>query len=287
MTTPTSAQYDAAIAAAINADCATSDILPNGQALWVFGDATSVNGVSTVSGYGYPHNEFALQTPGVASFDVLPGSYGYGWMQVPNWSDGTYFWPSAVSVAGGTVYVYGERIQGLGTLVSNEVATFNASTLVYEGVTALPGTQEWGGVLHSSGGFWMVGTVNVTGGKSGSIAWVPTGSETNQAGWSIAPNVFPVALDVGTIVSLIETATGYAAFTKLGDEYGSNSVIEMTSGSILGPWTTVQTWAAPVPSGCLSYSVETHAGAPSGQVLLSYAVNGSAQYSPDFLQVTP
>jgi hypothetical protein len=89
-TPPTAAALDAGIAQAIGADVAPSVVLPSGSyagdALWVFGDTTKVNGVSTTGQFGYPHDAFAVQQPGTATWTVLPGHYGttYGggpWQQ--------------------------------------------------------------------------------------------------------------------------------------------------------------------------------------------------------------
>ena len=81
--------WDTALAKVIYADDTQSVTLPDGDVLWVFADTTQVNGVSTVGPYGYPHNAFVLQTAGTLTFRAVPGAYGYGWQQVPNWSDNT------------------------------------------------------------------------------------------------------------------------------------------------------------------------------------------------------
>lgn len=292
-TPPPASAYDAGIAAAIHSDDASSTELPDGENLWVFGDTTEVDGVSTVSGYGYPHDAFALQEPGSTTFQVLPGPYGYGWQQVPNWSNGDYFWPSGLTVDGPTLYVFGEQVSGI-SVVTDAVAQFSAATLTYQSITLLPTAEDWGGILWGQGGFWMPGTSNVsctgaTDCKTGVLAWVPTGDETDYTAWAVTPGVFPPALNTGTVISPVQTTTGYAVFTKEGDEYGSNSIEELTSASMTGPWTVSQIIPAPCPPGTLTYGVEVHQNEPvsASQVLLTYAVNGKAQYWPDFVYVTP
>src|SRR5215471_4721662 len=111
-TVPTAAQYDTAIANAVSADVASSVKLPDGNFLWAFGDTTKVNGVSVSGADGYPHDSFAIQVPKTASFTMLAGPYGFGWQQVPNWSNGDYFWANGMIVVGTTLYVYGDQVSG-------------------------------------------------------------------------------------------------------------------------------------------------------------------------------
>jgi hypothetical protein len=111
-TVPTAAQYDTAIAKAVSADVASSVKLPDGNFLWAFDDTTKVNGVSVSGADGYPHDSFAIQVPEQASFTMLAGPYGFGWQQVPNWSNGDYFWANGMVVAGSTLYVYGDQVSG-------------------------------------------------------------------------------------------------------------------------------------------------------------------------------
>lgn len=292
----TTTQYDNALSSVIHADNAQSVTLPNGKILWVFGDTTQVNGVSTVGPYGYPHDAFVLQQPGTLNFSAVPGSYGYDWQQVPNWSDGTYFWMSTPIVYNGTLYILGERIDGAAnfSVVGSYVASFNATTLAYENITAVPtgatGTTTWGGAVAASGGWWITGTHGVscsyaTDCKVGDIAWVPSGDLTNESDWQVYNNVIPATDNAGTVMSPIQTSTGWDIFTKQGDAYGGTNIERLTSSTMTGTWTVNGTWPAPSPSGTVTYSTAVHPeqASPSGEVLLSYSVNGvSADYYPLF-----
>jgi hypothetical protein len=296
---PTAAQYNSAFSGMIHTDVAASVELPPGDFgsdvdLWIGGDTTQVAGMSVEGADGYPHSAFVEQQAGTTNFITLGGKYGFGVQQVPNWSNGDYFWASSAFVDGNELYVFGQQIQGLGDVIADAVAQFSALSLDYQGVTLLPWTDSWGAPVAGSGGFWMPGTSNVpcanaTDCKTGDVAWVPLGDEMNPADWTVTAGVFPPSLNVGTAISIVPDVNGgYAAFTKEGDEYGSNSVEELTANSVLGPWTVSQIIPAPVPSGAVSYSVQLHAnegGLEAGQQLLTYAVNGPTQYYPDFVYV--
>lgn len=279
--------WDTALADVIHADVTQSVTLPDGGVLWVFGDTTSVNGVSTVGPYGYPHDAFVRQTAGTLSFQAVAGSYGYGWQQVPNWSDGTYFWMSTPVVDSGVLYVLGQRIQGVNpfTVVGSYVAVFNASTLAFQRVVALPGGATgktvWGGIARTTGGWWVTGTHGVTCSDAtdcsvGDLAFVPTGDLATASAWTVHNNVVPATTNVGTVLALTKTGTGWDIFTKLGDAYGGTQIERLAATSVTGTWTVTGTWSAPSPAGTVTYGVAVHPeqAAGSGQTLVSYNVNG-------------
>lgn len=288
---------DTAMGAAVHADDAQSVTLPNGNILWVYGDTTQVNGTSTSGIYGYPHDSFVLQKPGTATFTPVAGSYGYGWQQVPNWSDGTYFWMSSPVVDNGVLYVLGQRIQGVSpfTVVGNYVAVFNASTLAFQKIVAVPsdasGTAIWGGIAKDTGGWWVTGThgvscVYATDCKVGDIARVPFGSLATPSKWQVSSNVIPASTNIGTTLGLVKTNAGWDIFSKLGDAYGGTQIERLSAASVTGVWTVNGTWDAPSPAGTVTYAAAVHPeqAAPSGQVMASYAVNGDdADYHPLFL----
>jgi hypothetical protein len=289
--------WTAALEKVIHADVTQSVTLPGGDVLWVFGDTTRVNGVSTVGPYGYPHSAFVRQTAGTLSLRALSGPYGYGWQQVPNWSDGTYFWMSTPIVDNGSLYVIGERIRGVSpfTVVGPYVAVFNASTLAFQRIVPLPsgatGTTMWGGVARASTGWWITGTHRV--GCSGpancsaaDMAFVPFGRLADATGWTVYDNVIPETTNIGVVLALRETATGWDIFTKRGDAYAGTEIERLTATSVTGTWTVTGTWGAPSPAGTVTYAVAVHPeqAASSGQILVSYNVNGiEAQYYPRFL----
>lgn len=290
--------WDTSMGAAVHGDDAQSVTLPNGNILWVYGDTTQVNGTSTVGAYGYPHDSFVLQKPGTLTFTPVAGSYGYGWQQVPNWSDGTYFWMSSPVVDNGVLYVLGQRIQGVSpfTVVGNYVAVFNASTLAFQKIVAVPsdatGTSIWGGIAKDSGGWWLTGThgvscVYATDCKVGDIARVPFGALATPSKWSVYSNVIPETTNVGTTLGLVKTGAGWDIFTKLGDAYGGTQIERLSAPSVTGSWTINGAWDAPSPTGTVTYAAAAHPeqAAPSGQLLVSYAVNGGsdADYHPLFL----
>src|SRR5690348_13129854 len=89
---------------------------------------------------------------------VLRRRMPYGWQQVPDWPDGSYFWMAAPAVAGDSVYVTGERIsRTAGTAGGEYTARFTVGagdTLTYRGITALtgpPGGTQWGAAAPDPG----------------------------------------------------------------------------------------------------------------------------------------
>ncbi len=262
---------------AVHADVAASAYDPAlTEDVWIFGDTTVINGRSVVSGYGYPHSTIGAGNP----LRVRAGRYGYGWQAVPNWPDGTYFWAGGIVADRGTVYVFGQRIRGVSpfSIVGDYVARFSASTLAYQGMSVMPGTVSWGGVLPARYGFWITGTRGAP--KTGDIAWVPWGHEAASASWRITRGTFPASDGLGTTIALARTGSGVAAYTKRWDAYGSDQIEKLTASWPGGRWTLAsRTITAQAPTGCVTYSIEAHAGG-----WLSYAVNGPAQYWPDFIR---
>ncbi|MGH3176829.1 MAG: hypothetical protein ACRDPF_23560, partial [Streptosporangiaceae bacterium] len=114
---PDLAAYDQGIAAAARSDLAASARLPDGAQVYLFGDTVAVNG-QVICGpsacpYGYPHDSIAIQRPGTATFAMqscAAAGCPYGWQQVPDWPDGSYFWMAVPAVEGTSLYVTGERI---------------------------------------------------------------------------------------------------------------------------------------------------------------------------------
>ena len=114
---PDLAAYDRGVAAAVRSDLTASARLPDGGQVYVFGDTLAVNG-QVICGrsrcpYGYPHDSIAIQPPGTATFRMqscAAAACPYGWQQVPDWPDGSYFWMAAPAVEGTSLYVIGERI---------------------------------------------------------------------------------------------------------------------------------------------------------------------------------
>jgi hypothetical protein len=297
-TLPTAAQYDTAIAAAVSADVASSVKLPDGNILWAFGDTTEVNGVSVSGADGYPHDSFAVQVPEQASFTMLAGPYGYGWQQVPNWSNGDYFWANGMVVVGSTLYVYGDQVSGL-SVVGYAVAQFSVSdnTITYQTITILTGaaSEGWSSVVPVSGGYDLIGSRN-TGGSgclsdciTGDVAFAPTGDLATPADWTVTDAVFPSSLDLGNVISVTRSGSLYVAVTKRDDILGS-AIEVLTSSSLTGGWSIYGTDSITPTAGCSeTYSAELHPGegAPADEYLVSWANNGSSgsgtcAYSPSF-----
>jgi hypothetical protein len=155
---PDLAAYDRGVAAAVRSDLAASVRLPDGGQVYVFGDTVAVNG-QVICGPsrcpdGYPHDSIAIQRPGTATFAMqscAAAGCPYGWQQVPDWPDGSYFWMAAPAVAGGSVYVTGERISRTAGAAGGEyTARFTVGAgdaLTYQGITALTGPAR----RHSGG----------------------------------------------------------------------------------------------------------------------------------------
>jgi hypothetical protein len=306
----TPAQYTANFAGVINTDVASSVRLPDGAELYLGGDVTAVNKVSTEGSYGYPHDAFITESaPGSASFKVVPGHYGTDyvngvatpgaqWQQVPNFSNGDYMWFSGGLVDGATLYVYGEEVQGLGTVEGEAMAEFNATTLAYEGTTVWASgagdDSMWSASVPVSGGHDLIGMNSATcvdaTDCTGDVAFVPSGQEMNPAAWTITTNVFPSSAGLGNQISVVAASGGgYLAYAKGCDVCGNGSLIkELSAPSLTGAWTlTGRTWVTSAPSGATTYSVQAHPddSAP-GTLLISYAVNGDGQYYPNFFSIT-
>jgi len=293
---PTTAQWDAKLAAVIHSDNTQSVVLPSGKTLWVFGDTTQANGTSVVTSKGFPHDSFVLQDAGAMNFHAVPGSYGYGWQQVPNWADGTYFWMSSPVVDHGTLYILGSRIKGESPykVVGEYAAEFNASTLKFEKMVSVPaganGQTVWGGIAADSNGWWVSGTHSVscslsTDCRAGDFAWVPVGDLGTATMWQVHTDVIPAGTNIGTVVAVTKARHGWVAFSKTGDSFGGTTIERLTAQSVTGTWRAAGAYPAVSPAGSMTYSVAVHPeqAAAAGNVLVSYNVNGiSADYHAMF-----
>ncbi|HEV2412461.1 MAG TPA: ricin-type beta-trefoil lectin domain protein [Candidatus Saccharimonadales bacterium] len=289
----TPAQFNAAFDGTIHSDVTESVQLPNKNILWIFGDTNMIDGQPA----GFPHDAFLTQKPNSLTLTAVPGPYGHGWQQVPNWSDGTVFWMNIPVVDGNTLYIMGERVNESSSgfkVIAPYMAEFNASTLAYEGVMAMPGGSTgatvWGGVARTNNGFWVTGTHQVScyivNCKVGDVAFVPFGDLARNNMWQIYNNVIPATANVGTTLGLIQTSTGWALFTKQGDAYGGSSVERLSATNVTGTWTVNGTWPISSPSGSTTYGVAVHPEqvAPNGDVLVSYNVNGTSSTTYPYAQ---
>jgi hypothetical protein len=296
------AGYDRGVAAAARSDLAASVRLPDGGQVYLFGDTVAVNG-QVICGpsacpHGYPHDSIAIQRPGTATFAMqscAATGCPYGWQQVPNWPDGSYFWMAAPAVEGSSLYVIGERIsQPAGAVQGEYTARFTVGAgdaLTYQGITTLTGPAgetQWGSATADPGGrgWWLTGTRN-TGGTGGTgcvadcttmdTAFVPSAALTRPSAWHVQPGVLPSGegYDLGTVVSMSHVAGhGWVAFTKRDDITGS--VLErLNAWHVTGPWhVAAQRWPATPAPGCgWTYSAQAHPAspAPAGQMLVSWA----------------
>lgn len=305
MALPTSAfptgQWVTKLGNTIHSDDTQSVKLPNGKILWAFGDTTQINGKSTVFSLGFPHQAFVLQTPKTLKFTPHHGPFGFTWQQVPNWSDNSYFWMTSPVVDKGTLYVLGMRINHSGAQVGTYVALFNASSLKYERIVPLPGgptgKTAWNGIVKGPHGWYVAGTHPVpckkgaqlpTDCRSGDIASVPFGDLGQKSKWDVHANVVSKALDLDNTLAITKvSSSNWVIFVKVGGPFSTNSIERLTASSVFGPWKQSGTWNAPAPQGSQTYNVAVHPeqAAPSGDVLVSYNVNGgnAKNYHPLFL----
>jgi hypothetical protein len=281
---------------AIHADVGDSVVLPGGREVWDFGDATAINGKAV----GFPHFELALHTPGTRTISVLPGHYGPGkWQQAPDFGGGDYFWPGAMAVASGNLFVWGGKIHGLGPKaapVGEAVAEFSisGSTLRFRSLTVISSaTESWGSAIPAAGGgFWLMGTHQIrcqfgTDCKIGDVARVPAGKEANPGSWTVR-RVIPSGDNAGTVISVVPAAGGgFAAYTKQCDICGNGSLVEeLIAPAMTGPWKlTSHRWKVRAPAHSKTYSLYAHPADSHGVLTLTYAVNGKAQYWLDQLNV--
>jgi hypothetical protein len=281
-------EWQSTIDTLIHADVVKSAVLPGGDIVWAFGDTLQAHGQDTHYGSGYPHDALVLQQPGSLDFTIASGPYGYGIQQVPDWSDGSYFWMNTPIVDGSTLYVIGERImhnvqfQYLGEYM----AEFDANTLSYEGVVRIPAGStdrtQWGGVARGVHGWWISGAHEVPCQRyddcfEGDIAWVPFGGLADAGDWTVNEDVVPSYLDLGSTIAIARLGpAAFDLFTKRGDAYGGDVVERLVSDSISGPWILSGTWPISSPARSETYSVAVHPeqASPSGQVLVSFGVGG-------------
>jgi len=301
---PDLAAYGRGVAAAVRSDLAASARLPDGAQAYLFGDTVAVNG-RVICGPsrcpdGYPHDSIAVQRPGTATFAMqscAAAGCPYGWQQVPDWADGSYFWMAAPAVDGSSLYVIGERIsRPAGAAVGEYTARFTVGAgdaLTYRGITALTGPageSQWGSAAADPGGrgWWLTGTRNT--GGTGCVAdcttmdtaYVPSAGLADPSAWHVRLGVLPSGegYDVGTVVSMSHvTGRGWVAFTKRDDITGS--VLErLNAWHVTGPWhVAAQRWPAPPAPGCAwTYSAQTHPAspAPAGTMLVSWASSHDA-----------
>ena len=289
---PSAASLTSGYAAAIASDVAASVYDPSlHKEIWVTGDVTQVGSTSTVGYFGYPHNALVEETPGSSAFTTETfNTEQYGtdywagvpdtshfYQFVPTWTDGTYFWPALVIDEGATLHVIGERIQGVDpfTVVGTYDAQLNASTLAFESVTAVPSQSgdNWSGYAPASGGYWLTS-------QQGEVAWVPTGDLDVSADWVLYPGAAPSAGGSWPVAN----GSTWNLFTAV---YGGAYAEEYTSTAMTGPWAG--------PSNILALIVpQTDGGivahpdlpAPAGKVLISYDVNNSTTYDPQFAYVS-
>jgi hypothetical protein len=118
------------------------------------------------------------------------------------------------------------------------------------------------------------------------MAWVPFGDLATPGDWQLHDGAFPATLNAGAVIAVDNTGSGWVAYTKLGDEYGSNSVGRYSASAPAGPWSLTGTYPAPsvLQSGQITYDAQVHPDQPtsSGQVLVSVAENDSGAYDPQF-----
>lgn len=254
-TAPGGMEY--AYAAVISADVASTVPMPDGSVLWLTGDAALINGQVVWD----PHSEFVRQAaPGSTDFTVLRTVAGNGvqagqWQQVPNWSDGTVFWMAAGAVDNGVLHVFGARVNlaNGGTVVGYYDATFDATTLSYQGIAAIPAGVS--AIAQGTGGWWLIGTDHVSGScpygdcYTAHSIWAATGSLGNYASWTAPYTFLPASDGLGGVVDLYRTSTGlWTAWTKTDDILGS-TIEEYTAPHLeVGPWTLKNTW--PIPTTC-------------------------------------
>jgi hypothetical protein len=294
---PDLAAYDQGVAAAVRSDLGASVRLPDGGQVYLFGDTVAVNGQVICSPsrcpHGYPHDSIAIQRPGTATFGMqscAAAGCPYGWQQVPDWPDGSYFWMAAPAVEGDSLYVIGERISQPAGAVEGEFTVGAGDALTYQGITALTGAaddSQWGSATADPDGrgWWLTGTRNTGGAgcvadcKTMDTAYVPFTALTDPLAWHVQPGVLPSGggYDLGTVVSMSHvTGRGWVAYTKRDDITGS--VLErLNAWHVTGPWhVATQRWPATPAPGCgWTYSAQVHPAspAPAGQMLVSWASN--------------
>ncbi len=195
----------------------------------------------------FPHSTVVIQDNGTLNFTPLPGPYGYGWQQVPDWADGTYFWMSSPAVDNGRLYILGQRIKGNTSgqfeVINSYIAEFDPETFTFIRAVALPNGRcrgvIWGGIAKSSTWWIITGTHSASGTirKVGDIALAPPAELGSPQKWTVLNNVALNNADIGTNLSLVKSGRGWDIFTKLGD-FSGGDILRLSSKKINGPWET-------------------------------------------------
>lgn len=292
---PTAAQYEGALHGLIHADDGQNVYdAAIGKIVRFMGDVTFDNG-HDYSGIPCDHGAIVTNTPGQTDFVTLHYAYGCDGLQpVQNFSNGDEYWFGGAFATSSTIYNYGQRISTVGSscmfgcVVGNYIASFNASTLAFEGLTQVTGPAQFMSFSSGApwnGGFWMIGTSapstcpQLTDCKSAQAVFVPGGDETDPSLWQfgsgLSDNASPPP-NFGTVVSLIRSGTEWVMVTKdfdlLGTHLKALTAECLVSGCI---WTQVplSTWSISTIGTSYSAQFDQYDPAPSGQVFFTYAEN--------------
>jgi hypothetical protein len=237
---------------------------------------------------GYPHGAFMLMTTlpsGAASFRVLYGKYGplqangHHYQQVPNWGNGDYFWGAVPLADHGTLNVIGVRVHPAGscglcfTLPGSYDARFNASTLAYEGISAVPGLagDSWsGGTGDGTGGWWLTS-------QHGELAHVAAGNLGSYASWRVTRG------EPWSSCGSWPVRAG-SHWDLFAEQFGGTSVQRWSAATPAG-WSGAPS-AVPgittIPDADGGIAVHPEFPAPAGRVVISWLVNNAAYYGPEF-----
>lgn len=298
--TMSASQLQSSYSYVISADVASSVTLPDGRILWLAGDASKINGQAVLD----PHNEFVIQAgPGSPFFTPLLSVAGNGrpagqYQQVPNFSNGDVFWPSAGAVDLGVLHVFGVRVT-LGTSAWDITvdgyydATFSLPGLAYQGIAAIPAGVS--SVAQGTNGWWLIGTDKVAGTcysdcYTAHSMWAGTGHLGDYASWTAPFTFLGAGFNLGGVVDLYRRPDNtWTAWTKTDDIMGST--IQRMSAPHLenGPWALDQTWPVPVidTTKPISYGVRVHPGQgeAAGTQLVTVIENDASFYGPLFLEL--
>lgn len=249
-----------------HADGGASVDLGDGRILWLFGDTIPDTGA-------WDRNSAVIQAGG--DFQRIPGTF------VPHSLADHWYWPGAGKVEGGRLHLLMQDFLRTGTGAwdwrydHTDVLTYSLPDLTLLTTAPLPARDSgamWGQLVPAADGYtYVYGAYTVDGqwGKAAEVAKIPDGQLANPAAWQYLGTQIPTSLELGTVVSVVRTATGYRLFSKRLDMW-SHEIISYDAADPTGPWTNRQVVATiPVPSGQWTYSVEAH---PESGVL-TYATN--------------
>ena len=298
----------------LSADTAVAVPLPDGRAVWLFGDTY----VGTLQSDGsidpssrFLNNSFVVQS-GACLTPLEGGQPAAPRSLIPEPAPGEAYWPSSAVPENGVLRVFCTHIRrtGVGPLdhaiVDMQVATFSLPGLALQGVQPLPfstgPTQPFGSTsfVDTDGTVYLyeenqgnvfvarapVGQIMVPGawqfwGDRGTGAtWVPNQANAVPMQWTNMPHLIP-APGAGPRAQpwVRRWGSGYLATAKLANAV-TDDVSVFTAPTPQGPWTYSGPVATTPTAGLIAYNAYTETLPGTATPTVVYSTNLSPFSTP-------